>query len=59
MLLKKVTKTSILRLMFISTILLYLIVMNFLEVFASKDKTPGQQFLSFFVLTFFIRVLRE
>lgn len=57
--LKKATKTARFRALFISVVLIYLIVLNMLEIFADYGKSRVQPVLTFFILFFFIRTLRE
>lgn len=57
--LKKVTKTAKLRAAVISSMLLYLITFNILTITSNYQRDAAQQMISFFILMFYIRVLRE
>jgi len=57
--LKKATKTAKIRTIFISGVLLYLITLNIQEIFFHGSKSRMQPVLAFFILFFFIRILRE
>lgn len=57
--LKKVTKTARLRCAGMTSLLLYLIVANVLAITANAPRTAPQQLVSFLILMFFIRSLRE
>lgn len=57
--LKKITKTALVRTCAIGVLVLYLVTMCILIITMDFDIHPVQQILSFFILMFFIRSLRE
>mmetsp|Transcript_2851 Transcript_2851/g.4442 ORF Transcript_2851/g.4442 Transcript_2851/m.4442 type:complete len:145 (-) Transcript_2851:81-515(-) len=59
MFIKKVTKTALIRTCVISFLLAYLIICNFMIILSGAERGATQQVVSFLILMFFIRSLRE